>query len=168
MAARSPRPGPRQRPRRRHGTGDRVRRHRPRRPADLPRTTFSTQAQGRDVVVAELKRRFPKAEKTITTSGFPEIDGAPGGTLRSYGILADTLKKLGAEVDLRHEHVCFVPSVSAVSIRDLDQQKDLYADIDDLNPDESDVDDFICSSANTGHTVATEELCTWLLDRLPD
>ncbi|GGW62200.1 hypothetical protein GCM10010503_44310 [Streptomyces lucensis JCM 4490] len=133
-----------------------------------PGTTFSTQAQGRDVVVAELKRRFPKAEKTITTSGFPEIDGAPGGTLRSYGILADTLKKLGAEVDLRHEHVCFVPSVSAVSIRDLDQQKDLYADIDDLNPDESDVDDFICSSANTGHTVATEELCTWLLDRLPD
>ncbi|MFH8498466.1 hypothetical protein [Streptomyces coeruleorubidus] len=30
-----------------------------------------------------------------------ELDGAPGGTLRSYGILADKLKKGGAEVDLR-------------------------------------------------------------------
>ncbi|MDT0466396.1 esterase/lipase family protein [Streptomyces gibsoniae] len=133
-----------------------------------PGTTFSTQAQGRDVVVAELKRSFPKAEKTITTSGFPETDGAPGGTLRSYGILADMLKKFGAEVDLVHEHVCFVPSVSAVSVRDIDQQKDLYVDIDDLDPGESDADDFICSSTNTGHTAITEELCTWLLDRLPD
>ncbi|MGW4568115.1 esterase/lipase family protein [Streptomyces sp. NPDC004561] len=133
-----------------------------------PGTVFSTQAQGRDVVVADLKRRFPKAEKTITTSGFPETDGAPGGTLRSYGILADMLEKFGAQVDLRHEHVCFVPSVSAVSIRDIDQQKNLYLDIDEADPSESDADDFICASANTGHTAITEELCTWLLDRLPD
>ncbi|MET8097940.1 hypothetical protein ABZV29_15895 [Streptomyces sp. NPDC005236] len=133
-----------------------------------PGTTFSAQAQGRDVIVAELKRRFPKAEKTITTSGFPETDGAPGGTLRSYGILADMLKKFGAQVDLKHEHVCFVPSVSAVAIRDIDQQKDLYVNIDELSPDESDADDFTCSSKNTGHTAITEELCTWLLDRLPD
>ncbi|MGW0884241.1 esterase/lipase family protein [Streptomyces sp. NPDC002671] len=133
-----------------------------------PGTTFYTQAQGRDVIVAELKRRFPKAEKTIKTSGFPELDGAPGGTLRSYGILADTLKKFGASVDLKHEDVCFVPSVSAVSIRDIDQQKDLYANIDNLSPDESDVDDFVCSSTTTAHTAITEELGYWLLDRLPD
>ncbi|MGW7261315.1 esterase/lipase family protein [Streptomyces sp. NPDC054834] len=133
-----------------------------------PGTTFYTQAQGREVIVAELKRRFPKAEKTIKTSGFPELDGAPGGSLRSYGILADTLKKFGAQVDLRHESVCFVPSVSAVSIRDIDVQKDLYANIDGLDPSESDVDDFICSSTTTDHTAVTEELCYWLLDRLPD
>ncbi|MQS16789.1 alpha/beta hydrolase [Streptomyces kaniharaensis] len=133
-----------------------------------PGTTFYVQSQGNNAVVAELKRRFPKAEKTITTSGFPELDAAPGGMLRSYGILADMLKKFGAEVDLRHEHVCFVPSVSAVSIRDLDENKDLYANIDDLAPDESDLDDFVCSGANTAHTAVTAELGEWLLDRLPD
>nr|WP_316763996.1 hypothetical protein [Streptomyces sp. NEAU-HV9] len=133
-----------------------------------PGTTFYSQAQGKDVVVAELKRRFPPAEKPVKTSGFPELDGAPGGTLRSYGILADMLKRFGAQVDLRHEEVCFVPSVSAVAIRDIDQQKDLYADIDGLDPSESEVDDFICSSTTTAHTAITEELCGWLLDRLPD
>ncbi|MCF3130442.1 esterase/lipase family protein [Streptomyces olivochromogenes] len=133
-----------------------------------PGTTFYTQAQGKDVIVAELKRRFPKAEKIIKTSGFPELDGAPGGTLRSYGILADMLKKFGAQVDLRHEEVCFVPSISAVSIRDIDAQKDLYVNIDELDPSESDVDDFVCSSTTTAHTAITEELGSWLLDRLPD
>ncbi|MCU7826986.1 hypothetical protein [Kitasatospora sp. DSM 101779] len=133
-----------------------------------PGTTFYAQAQGENIVVAELKRRFPKAEKTITTSGFPELDGAPGGTLRSYGILADMLRKFGAQVDLRHENVCFVPSVSAVSIRDIDDNKDLYANIDALDPTESDLDDFLCSSTTTEHTAVTSELCEWLLDRLPD
>lgn len=133
-----------------------------------PGTTFYTQAQGKDVIVAELKRRFPPAEKTIKTSDFPELDGAPGGTLRSYGILADKLKKGGAEVELRHESVCFVPSVSAVAIRDIDQQKSLYTNIEDLSPDESEVDEFICSSATTPHTAITRELSEWLLDRLPD
>ncbi|MFE4304636.1 esterase/lipase family protein [Streptomyces sp. NPDC056517] len=133
-----------------------------------PGTTFLAQAQGKDVIVAELKRRFPPAEKTITTNDFPELDGAPGGTLRSYGILADTLKKAGAKVDLRHESVCFVPSVSAVAIRDIDQQKDLYTNIDDLPPEESEIDEFICSSDTTEHTAITQELGEWLLERLPD
>ncbi|WP_042371376.1 esterase/lipase family protein [Streptacidiphilus neutrinimicus] len=133
-----------------------------------PGTTFYAQAQNGDVTVAELRRLLPPAQKTIKTNGFPELDAAPGGTLRSFGILADMLKKFGAEVDLRHEDVCFVPSVSAVSIRDIDQQKDLYADIDALDPGDSELDDFICSTANTAHTAVTEELCTWLLDRLPD
>ncbi|MFK4110022.1 esterase/lipase family protein [Streptomyces sp. NPDC002176] len=132
-----------------------------------PGTTFYAQAQGREVTVAELKRRFPESEKTITTGDLPEMDGAPGGTLRSYGILADALKKVGAQVDLRHEDVCFVPTVSAVSLRDLDQQKDLYANLDDIAPDESDVDDFIWSAETTPHTAVTEELARWLTDRLP-
>jgi hypothetical protein len=133
-----------------------------------PGTLFSTQAQGDEVVVAELKRRFPAAEKTVRTTGFPELDSAPGGTLHSYGILDAMLRKLGARTELRHADVCFVPSVSAVAIRDLDQQKDLYADIDTLDPSESEADDFVCSSATTAHTAITEELCRWLLDRLPD
>ncbi|SEB81790.1 triacylglycerol lipase [Streptomyces sp. TLI_105] len=133
-----------------------------------PGTTFYTQAQGDDVTAAYLNRRFPKADKTITTDGFPEVDGAPGGTLHTYRILADTMEKLGGTVDLRHEDVCFVPSVSAVSVRDIDKQDDLYANIDQLSPDESELDDFLCSSTTTAHTAVTEELCTWIMDRLPD
>ncbi|MEU8500867.1 hypothetical protein AB0C86_29700 [Streptomyces lavendulae] len=133
-----------------------------------PGTTFYTQAQGNDVTAAYLNRRFPKAEKTITTNGFPEMDGAPGGTLHTYQILAQTMEKLGGKVDLRHEDVCFVPSVSAVAIRDVDEQDDLYVDIDSLSPEESELDDFLCSSTTTEHTAITEELATWITDRLPD
>ncbi|MFD9124453.1 esterase/lipase family protein [Kitasatospora sp. NPDC059571] len=133
----------------------------------FPGTTFRTQATGRGVTVAELKRLLPPAARTITTDGFPELDGAPGGTLASYQIVADALKKSGGTADLRHPEICFVPSVSAVAIRDIDKQDDLYAEIDNLSPDQSDVDDFICSSTTTPHTAITEELGTWLLDRLP-
>jgi pimeloyl-ACP methyl ester carboxylesterase len=134
----------------------------------FPGTTFFTQAAGRNVTVAELKRLLPPAAKTITTSDFPELDGAPGGTLASYQIVADALKSSGGTADLRHPEICFVPSVSAVAVRDIDKQADLYTEIDNLNPDESEVDDYICSSSTTAHTAITEELGDWLLDRLPD
>ncbi|MEU0669273.1 hypothetical protein ABZ508_12890 [Streptomyces lavendulocolor] len=133
-----------------------------------PGTTFYTQAQGDDVTAAFLNRRFPKAEKTVPTSGFPELDGAPGGTLHTYEILAGAMEKLGGEADLRHKDVCFVPSVSAAAIRDVDHQNDLYAPVHDLDPYESELDDFLCSSTTTAHTAITEELCTWIMDRLPD
>ncbi|WP_153814272.1 hypothetical protein [Streptomyces sp. SUK 48] len=131
-----------------------------------PGTTFYTQAQGADVTAAYLNRRFPKAEKTITTNGFPELDGAPGGTLNTYRILANAMEKGGGTVDLRHPDICFVPTISAVSVRDIGRQEDLYVKVDDLPPDESDLDDFICSSTTTTHTAVTEELGAWLIDRL--
>ncbi len=71
-------------------------------------------------------------------------------------------------MELRHPTVCFVPSVSAVAVRDLDRQANLYTNINDLPPDDSELDDFVCSTTNTGHTAITAELSTWLLDRLPD
>ncbi|WP_326667827.1 esterase/lipase family protein [Streptomyces sp. NBC_01257] len=132
-----------------------------------PGTTFYAQARGDDVTAAYLNRRFPKAERTVTTDAFPELDGAPGGTLHTYKILADTMRKLGAKTDLRQEEVCFVPTVSAVAVRDIDKQDDLYVNIDDLAPDESELDDFRCSSTTSAHTAITEELCTWIMDRLP-
>ncbi|WP_406449767.1 hypothetical protein [Streptomyces sp. NBC_00876] len=61
----------------------------------------------------------------------------------------------------------FAPSVSAVAIRDVEKQDDLYANIDKLDVEESEVDEFLCSSTTTGHTAITEELCSRLLDRLP-
>ncbi|MEV4191398.1 esterase/lipase family protein [Streptomyces toxytricini] len=132
-----------------------------------PDTAFYTQAQGEDITVAELKRWFPPSQRTITTSDFPELDGAPGGTLHSYGIIADALEKVGATIDLRHGSVCFVPSVSAVAIRDIDQHKDLYTNIYELEPEESEVDAFRCSSETTTHTAITRELGNWLLKQLP-
>ncbi|MGW6285660.1 esterase/lipase family protein [Streptomyces sp. NPDC055107] len=133
-----------------------------------PGTTFYTQAQGDDVTAAYLNRRFPKAEQTVATNGFPELDGAPGGTLHTYKILSGAMEKLGGKIDLRHEDVCFVPTVSAVAIRDFEKQDDLYANVGDLDPQESELDDFLCSSTTTAHTGITEELCTWIMDRLPD
>ncbi|MCX5369776.1 alpha/beta hydrolase [Streptomyces sp. NBC_00015] len=129
-----------------------------------PGTTFYTQAQGDDVTVAYLNRAFPATDKTITTSGFPELDGAPGGTLMTYGILAASMEEAGGDADLRHAEVCFVPSVSAVDILDFEKQEDLYAKVDDLDPDRSSLDAFLCSPTTTAHTLPTEELCTWLLD----
>ncbi|WP_441249604.1 hypothetical protein [Kitasatospora sp. McL0602] len=37
-----------------------------------------------------------------------------------------------------------------------------------LAPDQSDLDDYLLSSANTTHSQVTEELASWLIDRLPD
>ncbi|MFD4173737.1 esterase/lipase family protein [Streptomyces anulatus] len=133
-----------------------------------PGTTFYTQAQGDDVTAAYLNRRFPKAERTVATDGFPELDGAPGGTLHTYKILSGAMEKLGGKIDLRHEDICFVPTVSAVAIRDIEKQDDLYANVGDLDPQESELDDFLCSSTTTAHTGITEELGTWIMDRLPD
>ncbi|MFD5636220.1 esterase/lipase family protein [Streptomyces sp. NPDC127077] len=105
---------------------------------------------------------------TITTSGFPELDGAPGGTLESFGIVGDTLTAFGENVDMVHRSVCFVPSISAVAIRDLDRQENLYAKIDELPPEESELDDFLLSTDNDPHAVMTAEIGEWVLDRLPD
>ncbi|MGW1494969.1 esterase/lipase family protein [Streptomyces sp. NPDC002402] len=133
----------------------------------FPGSTFYTQAAGDDVTVAELKRLLPPASKTVKTNGLPELDGAPGGTLDSYQIIANALEEKGGRTDLRHPTVCFVPSVSAVAIRDIGNQDDLYVKIDGLAPEESELDEFLCSSTTTAHTQVTAELSEWLLARLP-
>ncbi|MFD5411612.1 hypothetical protein [Streptomyces nojiriensis] len=133
-----------------------------------PDTTFYTQAQGDDVTVAYLNRLIPPTKQTITTSGFPELDGAPGGTLATYEILANSIIEAGGKADLRHPKVCFVPSVSAVDILDFERQEDLYARVDGLDPSQSGVDAFCCSSTTTPHTLPTEELCTWLIGKFDD
>ncbi|MFJ4922316.1 lipase family alpha/beta hydrolase [Streptomyces sp. NPDC088725] len=134
----------------------------------FPGSTFHTQATGDGVTVAELRRLLPPASKTVKTDGLPEFDGAPGGTLDSYGIIAKALEDKGGKTDLRHPTVCFVPSVSAVAIRDIGNQDDLYTKIDVLSPDESELDEFLCSSTTTGHTQITAELCDWIMERLPN
>ncbi|MFD5780248.1 esterase/lipase family protein [Streptomyces sp. NPDC058220] len=129
-------------------------------------TRLITQARGSKVTVGELAGVLG-GPHTVTTSGFPELDGAPGGTLESFGILGDTLESFGEKVDLPYRSVCFVPSVSAVAVRDLDRQEDLYVDIDSLSPEESELDEFVLSATNDPHTLMTEELGNWILERLP-
>ncbi|MFK0258797.1 esterase/lipase family protein [Streptomyces sp. NPDC090445] len=130
-------------------------------------TYFLAQSQGDPAEVAVLNGVLG-GPHSITTRGFPELDGAPGGTLESFGLVGDALSSINEAIDLAHRSVCFVPSVSAVAIRDLDRQDDLYVHIDDLPPEESDLDDFILSEDNDRHALMTPEIGEWVLDRLPD
>lgn len=132
-------------------------------------THLYTQPAGDDQLVAQL-RVVTLRKPQIRTSGMPEIDGAPGGTLEGFGILADELNKipaiigLGSEAEIR-EH-CFVPSVSAVALRDIDTHEKLHDPFPEQSED-SELDEYLCATHNEGHTLVTEELCTWILDRLP-
>ncbi|WP_460067551.1 hypothetical protein [Streptomyces sp. YKOK-I1] len=130
-------------------------------------TYFLAQSQGDPAEVAVLNGILG-GPHPIATRGFPELDGAPGGTLEAFGLVGDKLAEVGETADLVHRSVCFVPSVSAVSIRDLDRQDDLYVTIDELPPDESDLDDFLLSENNDPHSLMTPGLGEWVLDRLPD
>lgn len=130
-------------------------------------TRCLAQSKGEKAEVAELNGALG-GPYAITTSDFPELDGAPGGTLESFGIIADVLRAVGESVGEARRSACFVPSVSAVSIRDLDQQQDLYASVGELPPDESDLDDYLLSDDNDPHTLMTPAIGEWVLDRLPD
>lgn len=132
-------------------------------------THLYTQPAGEEKLVAQL-RVVTLRKPQIRTSGMPEIDGAPGGTLEGFGILADELNKipaiigLGSEAEIR-EH-CFVPAVSAVALRDIDTQEKLHDPFPESSED-SELDEYLCATHNEGHTRVTEELCVWIMDRLP-
>ncbi|WP_055529882.1 hypothetical protein [Streptomyces alboniger] len=133
-------------------------------------THLHTQSVGEDQLVAQL-RVVTLRKPRIRTSGIPEIDGAPGGTLEGFGILADELNKipaligLGSQADVRAH--CFVPTVSAIALRDIDSHEKLYEPITAAEDELSELDEFRCASKNEGHTLVTEELCAWIMDRLP-
>ncbi|WP_327349497.1 alpha/beta hydrolase [Streptomyces sp. NBC_01321] len=133
-------------------------------------TKIYTQPPGDDELIAKLRVVTLKTNE-VHTSGLPSIDGAPGGSLEGFGILADVFNALnpilGFKTDVRIRSHCFVPAVSAVDIRGLDTDEELYADISSLPEEESGLDEFKLASRNEGHTLVTEELSTWLLDRLP-
>ncbi len=137
-------------------------------------TRLYIQSPGDDALVADLRilePAFPlEAKDHVRTPALPEIDGAPGGTLEGFGILTDVLAELPSLLAGATAHVrshCFVPSVSAVAIRDLDTDEDLYATIDELLAADSELHEFKCAAQNEEHTKITEELCTWIFDRLP-
>jgi hypothetical protein len=130
-------------------------------------TSLLTQAAGDNRKVATLRSFLPGSLREIFTSGLPECDGAPGGTLETFGIIGDKLNEKG-QADVHHRMVCFVPSVSAVAVRDIDTDADLYADITSMSPDASDLDDFRCAARAEAHTSISRELCEWIIERLPE
>ncbi|GHB38488.1 hypothetical protein GCM10010347_04900 [Streptomyces cirratus] len=133
-------------------------------------THLYAQRGGDNQIVATLRLVTPPPAKEVPTDDLPEIDGAPGGTLEGFGILADKLNEqspiLGLKTSAHIRHHSFVPSVSAVAIRDVTTDADLYANIDGLNPETSELDHFRLASQNEPHTLMTTELGGWIVEQI--
>lgn len=136
-------------------------------------THLDTQASGNDRIVAQLHKA---GETTIdvSTSGIPDIDGAPGGLFpeaanmqggpANFGSAAMLVELLEGEApQLTYNATTFVPTVSAVATGDIDDRDTLYGKVD---LDYSDLHDFACASENQGHTVMTVKLGQWIVDQL--
>ncbi|MBD0694740.1 esterase/lipase family protein [Streptomyces sp. CBMA123] len=138
--------------------------------ATISGTKLRTQSEGESQVVANL-RVLTAPNREVLTSGLPDIDGAPGGTLAGFGILADKLNELppllgfGVTNPIR-EH-CFVPAVSAIAAREPATHDDLYTPIKDEDLDRSPFFAVKFASQSEMHTLVTEELSTWFLGQLP-
>ncbi|MFE5038196.1 esterase/lipase family protein [Streptomyces sp. NPDC056683] len=133
-------------------------------------THLYAQRGGDNQLVAKLRLVTPPPAEDVLTDDLPEIDGAPGGTLEGFGILADRLNEqppiLGLKTNAHIRHHAFVPSVSAVAIRDVTTDADLYVDIDGLAPETSELDGFRLASQNEPHTLMTGELGGWIVEQI--
>ncbi|MGW7194258.1 esterase/lipase family protein [Streptomyces sp. NPDC054838] len=133
-------------------------------------TNLYAQRGGDNQIVATLRLVTPPPAKEVPTDDLPEIDGAPGGTLEGFGILADKLNEqppiLGLKTNAHVRHHSFVPSVSAVAIRDVTTDADLYVNIGGLKPETSELDDFKLASHNEPHTLMTTELGGWIVEQI--
>ncbi|MEV8637871.1 hypothetical protein AB0395_40105 [Streptosporangium sp. NPDC051023] len=138
--------------------------------ATISGTQLCTQSEGESQLVANL-RVLTTPNREVRTNGLPDIDGAPGGTLDGFGILADKLNELPPLLGFRvsnpiREH-CFVPAVSAISVREPGTHDNLYTPISDEELEETPFHAVKLASQSDTHTLVTEELATWFLDQLP-
>lgn len=126
-----------------------------------PSATLYSQGADDDELVAALK---PLIGDTIevNTTGIPELDGAPGGTLDSFGIAAHALEEAGFTATAAFPDVCFVQVASAVDLADPSSPYEL---VDGIDRDRSGLDDLKGASQNERHTLLTAELCDRLTDR---
>ena len=127
-------------------------------------TTLYTQARG-DAVVADL-RREGQEPVLVRTNNLPEVDDAPGGTLFNFGLAAAALAAFGIPTSTKLPSTCFVPTVSAIAIREIDDTDNVHADVRELSSDDSGLDEYRCASTDEPHTTMTAELGTWILDRI--
>ncbi|MFB7260232.1 esterase/lipase family protein [Streptomyces nojiriensis] len=140
--------------------------------AELTGTRLDTQDTGEQVVA--ILKKTGAAEIRVTTNGLPDIDGAPGGLFpealnlpgrpANFGtaaMLAGLLE--GEPAELTYNATTFVPSISAVAAGEIDDRDALYSKIDSAS---SELDHFMCATDNQGHTVITEELGEWIMEKL--
>ena len=124
-----------------------------------PGATLCAQDEGTERIVAELKRALSAGTITVKTSDIPALDGAPGGTLDSFGIAQKQLEEAGYDATVAFPDVCFVPTASAVDLAD---PSDPFAPVNDKDPGASGLDEFRVAEENGPHTRFTAELCDWL------
>lgn len=133
-------------------------------------TQLYTQTPGRGALVAELVKPGEEAVP-IRTDTIPEMDGAPGGTLNNFGLVAALLESFGIPTTVNHAATCFVPSGSAVDLLDFDMstpEADPFADLRKVPEDRSALHDFRFSPTSTVHTAMTPELGSWIVSQLPN
>lgn len=103
-----------------------------------------------------------------TTTEVPALDGVPGGTLDSFGKVADALK---AKISEDYRSGAFVPAVSAAAVVydpikwDVDPNLDLLGLLDQ-DPARFHLHEVAFDTENTEHSAVSGVLADWLLDRL--
>lgn len=137
----------------------------------LQDTWLKIQAKG-DQIVARLQTAGDEGTM-VSTSGLPDIDGAPGGLFTmqspagdtgSFGLAALLMSLLGNVVDPGVITTsCFIPAISAVASGDINDPQALYRPI---TAGDGALDAFHCAGRNEGHTTMTEELGAWLVNEI--
>ncbi|MFE2411077.1 hypothetical protein ACFXDE_22295 [Kitasatospora sp. NPDC059408] len=107
------------------------------------------------------------AVRRSTTTEVPGLDAVPGGTLDSFGKVADALK---AKISDDYRSGTFVPAVSAAAL-DFDPVKwdvDPAAAITDADVERGHLDSVKFDDANTEHSHVSRVLVDWIVAQLAD
>ncbi|MFI9329797.1 hypothetical protein ACIGZJ_19910 [Kitasatospora sp. NPDC052868] len=105
------------------------------------------------------------AMRRSTTTEVPALDGAPGGTLDSFGKVADALK---AKIAEEYRSGAFVPSVSAAALA-FDPVKwdvNLNLSITDADLELGHLDEVAFDDDNTEHSHISVGLIDWIVERI--
>ncbi|WP_406204221.1 hypothetical protein OH807_28390 [Kitasatospora sp. NBC_01560] len=100
-----------------------------------------------------------------TTTEVPALDGVPGGTLDSFGKVADALK---AKIADEYRSGAFVPSVSAAALAFDPVKWDVEPNlaITDADLQRGHLDEVAFDTDNTEHSHISGVLIDWIVDRL--
>lgn len=105
------------------------------------------------------------ALRRSTTTEVPALDGAPGGTLDSFGKVADALK---AKISDEYRSGAFVPSVSAAAL-DFDPVQwnvNVNLSITDADLARGHLDEVAFDDDNTEHSHVSGKLIDWIVERV--
>ncbi|MFF2039932.1 hypothetical protein ACFVVX_05860 [Kitasatospora sp. NPDC058170] len=100
-----------------------------------------------------------------STTEVPALDGAPGGTLDSFGKVADALK---AKIIEDYRSGAFVPSVSAAAL-DFDPVQwnvNVNLSITDADLEQGHLDDVAFDDDNTEHSHISGKLIDWIVGQI--